>query len=97
MSGYAAYALVLSEDRVQFARLKLYPSGEHLPPSRGESPFPLDCYLSWMSPDLVEIGWFASAMGLQLEHLKETTVLSAGLALAVTKVRRQILKTFSTQ
>ena len=36
-------------------------------------------------------------MGLQLAHLKETTVLNAGHALAVTKVRRQILKTFSTQ
>jgi hypothetical protein len=50
MSGHAAYALVLLEDRGQFATQKLYPSGEHLPPSRGESPFPLDCYLSWMSP-----------------------------------------------
>jgi hypothetical protein len=49
MSGHAAYALVLSEDRGQFAMQKLYPSGEHLPPSHGESPFPLDCYLSWMS------------------------------------------------
>jgi hypothetical protein len=52
MSGHAAYALVLSEDRGQFATLKLYPSGEHLPPSRGESPFPVDFYLSWMSPAL---------------------------------------------
>ena len=49
MSGHAAYALVLLEDRGQFATLKLYPSGEHLPPSQGESPLPLDCYLSWMS------------------------------------------------
>jgi hypothetical protein len=49
MSGHAADALVLLEDRGQFATLKLYPSGEHLPPSQGESPFPLDCYLSWMS------------------------------------------------
>jgi hypothetical protein len=48
MSGHAAYALVLSDDRGQFATPKLYPSGEHLPPSRGESPLPLDCYLSWM-------------------------------------------------
>jgi hypothetical protein len=50
MSGHAAYALVLSEDRGQFATQTLYPSGEHLPPSLGKSPFPLDCYLSWMSP-----------------------------------------------
>jgi hypothetical protein len=42
-------ALVLLEDRGQFATLKLYPSGEHLPPSQGESPLPLDRYLSWMS------------------------------------------------
>ena len=50
MSGHAAYALVLSEDRGQFATPNLYPSGEHLPPSRRESPFPVDFYLSWMSP-----------------------------------------------
>jgi hypothetical protein len=49
MSGHAAYALVLLKDRGQFAKQKHYPSGEHLPPSQGESPFPLDCYLSWMS------------------------------------------------
>jgi hypothetical protein len=49
MSGHAAYALVLLEDRGQFATQKPYPSGEHLPPSQGEPPFPLDCYLSWMS------------------------------------------------
>jgi hypothetical protein len=48
MSGHAAYALVLLEDRGQFATQKIYPSGEHLPPSRGESPLPLDFYLSWM-------------------------------------------------
>jgi hypothetical protein len=53
MSGHAASALVLSEDRGQVAQLKLYPSGEHLPPSPGESPLPLDCYLSWMSPGFV--------------------------------------------
>jgi hypothetical protein len=47
---HAAYALVLLEDRGQFATQKLYPSGERLPPSQGESPFPLDDYLSWMSP-----------------------------------------------
>src|ERR1700733_4009800 len=49
MSGPAAYALVLLEDRGQLVTEKLYPSGEHLPPGRGESPLPLDCYLSWMS------------------------------------------------
>jgi hypothetical protein len=49
MSGHAAYALVLLEDRGQFARQQRYSSGEHLPPSRGESPLPLDRYLSWMS------------------------------------------------
>ena len=49
MSGHAAYVLVLLEDRGQFATQQPYPSGEHLPPSRGESPLPLDCYLSWMS------------------------------------------------
>ena len=56
MSGHAAYALVLSEDRGQFATLMLYPSGEHLLPSQGEAPLPLDCYLSWMSPLFVT--WF---------------------------------------
>src|ERR1700733_11829048 len=50
MSGPAAYALVLLEDPGQLVTEKLYPSGEHLPPGRGESPLPLDCYLSWMSP-----------------------------------------------
>jgi hypothetical protein len=50
MSGHAAYALVLSEDRGQFAEQKLYPSGEHLPPSQRKPPLSLDCYLSWMSP-----------------------------------------------
>ena len=55
MSGHAAYALVLLEDRGQSATLKLYPPGEHLPPSRGESPLPLDGYLSWMSPGFKEL------------------------------------------
>jgi hypothetical protein len=50
MSGHAAYALVLLEDRGQFATQKPYPSGERLPPSQRESPSPLDDYLSWMSP-----------------------------------------------
>jgi hypothetical protein len=53
MSGHAAYALVLLRDRGQFATQKLHPSGEPLPPSQGESPFPLDCYLSWTSPQRV--------------------------------------------
>ena len=53
MSGHAAYALVLLEDRGQFATQKPYPSGERLPPSQGESPFPLDDYLSWMSTRIV--------------------------------------------
>jgi len=58
MSGPAAYALVLLEDRGQLVTQKLYPSGEHLPPSQGKSPLPLDCYLSWMSPispDLLDL------------------------------------------
>jgi len=47
----AAYALVLLEDRGQSATQKLYPPGEHLPPSpRGISGFPFDRNLSWMSP-----------------------------------------------
>src|ERR1700677_2698637 len=41
MSGPAAYALVLLEDRGQLVTQTLYPSGEHLPPSQGESPLPL--------------------------------------------------------
>jgi hypothetical protein len=46
MSGHAAYALVLLEDRGQFATPMLDPSGEHLPPSQRESPFPLDFYVA---------------------------------------------------
>jgi hypothetical protein len=46
MSGPAAYALVSSEDRGQLVTQKPYPSGEHLPPSRGESSLPLDCSLT---------------------------------------------------
>ena len=37
----AAYALALSEDRGQLATSKLYPSGEHLLPSRGNLRFPM--------------------------------------------------------
>ena len=43
-------ALVLLRDRGQFATLTIRPLGEPIPPSQGESPFPLDFYLSWMSP-----------------------------------------------
>ena len=59
MSGPAAYALVLLKDPGQIATPMLYPSGEHLPPSQGESPFPLDCYLSWMSPVFGAGAWRA--------------------------------------
>src|ERR1039458_9432945 len=49
MSGHAAIALVLLRDRGQFATLTIRPLGEPIPPSQGESPFPLDFYPSWMS------------------------------------------------
>jgi transposase-like protein len=49
MSGHAATALVLPSDRGQFRTLTIYAPGEPIPPSQGESPFPLDFYLSWMS------------------------------------------------
>ena len=49
MSGHAAIALVLLRDRGQFATLTICPLGEPIPPSQGESPFPVDFYLSWMS------------------------------------------------
>jgi hypothetical protein len=52
MSGHAAIALVLLRDRGQFATLTIRPLGEPIPPSQGESPFPLDFYLSWMSTKL---------------------------------------------
>jgi hypothetical protein len=58
MSGHAAIALVLLRDRGQFATLTIRPLGEPIPPSQGESPFPLDFYLSWMSPKLVLPPWF---------------------------------------
>jgi hypothetical protein len=66
MSGPAAYALVLLEDRGQLVTQKLYPSGEHLPPSQGESPLPLDCYLSWMSQIIVPN--HLQIIPYQLEH-----------------------------
>ena len=50
MSGHAAIALVLLRDRGQFATLTICPLGEPILPSQGESPFPVDFYLSWMSP-----------------------------------------------
>ncbi len=50
MSGYAALALVAPRDRGSFTNLNLTTLGEPVPPSEGESPFPLDFYLSWMSP-----------------------------------------------
>jgi hypothetical protein len=50
MSGHAAIALVLFWDRGQFATLTYRPLGEPVPPSQGESPFPVDSYLSWTSP-----------------------------------------------
>jgi hypothetical protein len=53
MSGHAAIALVLLRDRGQFATLTIRPLGEPIPPSQGESPFPLDFYLSWMSTKLL--------------------------------------------
>ena len=52
MSGHAAIALVLLRDRGQFGTLIICPLGEPIPPSQGESPFPVDFYLSWMSPHL---------------------------------------------
>jgi hypothetical protein len=52
MSGHAATALVLLRDRGQFATLTIYPLGEPILPGQGESPFPVDFYLSWMSTKL---------------------------------------------
>jgi hypothetical protein len=42
--------LVLLRDRGQLATLTICPLGEPILPSQGESPFPVDFYLSWMSP-----------------------------------------------
>ena len=56
MSGHAAIALVLPSDRGQSRTLTIYAPGEPIPPSQGESPFPLDFYLSWMSPGLSSPG-----------------------------------------
>ena len=50
MSGHAVIALVLIRDRGQLATLTICRLGEPLPPSQRESPFPVDFYLSWMSP-----------------------------------------------
>jgi hypothetical protein len=41
MSGHAAYALVVLEDRGQFATQKHYQSGEHLPQVKANLRFPL--------------------------------------------------------
>ena len=49
MSGHAAKALVLLSDRGQPKIRNLCSLGEPTPPGQGESPFPLDHYLSWMS------------------------------------------------
>jgi hypothetical protein len=49
MSGHAATALVLPSDRGQFRTLTICSPGEPIPTGQGESPFPLDFYLSWMS------------------------------------------------
>jgi hypothetical protein len=49
MSGRAATALVLLRDRGQFGNLSIYSPGEPILPGQGESPFPLDFYLPWMS------------------------------------------------
>jgi hypothetical protein len=52
MSGHAALALVVEEDRRRFATTirNRSPLGEPFPPSAGKSPLSLDSYLSWMSP-----------------------------------------------
>jgi hypothetical protein len=52
MSGYAGQALTENEDRRQFGKTTqiILALGESSFPSEGKSPFPLDFYLSWMSP-----------------------------------------------
>jgi hypothetical protein len=65
MSGHAAIALVLLRDRGQFATLTIYRLGEPIPPSQGESPFPVDFYLSWMSTKLP----VADAIRVELEAM----------------------------
>ena len=50
MSGDAALALAAPSDRGPQQNFNLTALGEPVPPSEGESPFPLDFYLSWMSP-----------------------------------------------
>ena len=49
MSGRAASALVLLRDRGQCEDINIYSPGEPSLPGQGESPFPLDYYLSWTS------------------------------------------------
>ena len=53
MSGHAGKALVLISDRGQSKTRSLCSLGEPASPGQGESPFPLDHYLSWMSLVLV--------------------------------------------
>ena len=48
MSGHAGKALVLISDRGQSKTRSLCSLGEPASPGQGESPFPLDHYLSWM-------------------------------------------------
>jgi hypothetical protein len=53
MSGHAAVALVLLRARGRFATLTICPLGEPILPGQGESPFPVDFYLSWMSRNVL--------------------------------------------
>jgi len=55
MSGHAAVALAVQRDRGQFRTSRIRARGEPVPPGERESPFPLDLYLSWMSPGLTRV------------------------------------------
>jgi hypothetical protein len=68
MSGHAAAALVLPSDRRQFRTLTICSLGEPIPPSQGESPFPLDFYLSWMSRGLSALIPKGFSQGAELEY-----------------------------
>ena len=50
--GYASRALAAPSDRRPYATLIIDTPGDPNPASEGESPFPLDLYLSWMTPFL---------------------------------------------
>ena len=50
MSGYAAVPLAAPSNRGPRIIFNFAALGEPAPSSEGESPFPLDLYLSWMSP-----------------------------------------------